>query len=104
MRDMEPYEDEGQGRWPEVEEFVADGRITEVLHVVKSGKEATVLCCAAHRSQGTPWLAAKVYRSRNKRGFKNDAVYQEGRVILDGRARRAFAKKTRKGREVQSGG
>lgn len=84
-----------------LEQFFADGLITEVLYVVKSGKEATVYCCQAHPSTGVELLAAKIYRSRNNRGFKNDAVYQEGRVILNGQVRRAVEKKTRFGREAQ---
>lgn len=83
------------------ESFYEDWLITEVLRVVKSGKEATVYCCRAHPATGATLLAAKVYRPREQRGFKNDAVYQEGRVILDKRIRRAFEKKTRKGREFQ---
>jgi RIO kinase 1 len=81
--------------------FYTEGLITEVLYTVKSGKEATVYCCQAHPSTGVELLAAKVYRSRNKRGFKNDAVYQEGRVILEGHVRRAVQNKSRFGREVQ---
>src|SRR5215472_3613002 len=84
-----------------LEQFFADGLISEVLYVVKSGKEATVYCCQAHPSMGVELLAAKVYRSRNHRGFKNDAIYQEGRVILNGQVRRAVEKKTRFGREAQ---
>ena len=84
-----------------LEQFFADGLITEVLYVVKSGKEATVYCCQAHPSTGVELLAAKIYRSRDNRGFKNDAVYQEGRVILNGQVRRAVEKKTRFGREAQ---
>ena len=42
---------------------------------VKSGKEATVYCCQAHPSTGAKLLAAKVYRSRNNRSFKNDVIY-----------------------------
>ena len=84
-----------------LEQFFADGLITEVLYVVKSGKEATVYCCQAHPSTGVELLAAKIYRSRNNRGFKNDAVYQEGRLILDGHVRRAVQNKSRFGREAQ---
>src|SRR6266852_2675185 len=84
-----------------LEHFFTEGLITEVLHVVKSGKEATVYCCRAHPSTGVELLAAKIYRSRNRRGFKNDAVYQEGRVILEGHVRRAVQNKSRFGREVQ---
>lgn len=97
-------EDLETSRYPELETFFADGLIADVLHVVKSGKEATVLCCAAGPSAGAELLAAKVYRSRQHRSFRNDAVYQEGRVITESRARRAFKNKSRKGREVQSAG
>ena len=86
-----------------LEHFFTEGLITEVLHVVKSGKEATVYCCQAHPSTGVELLAAKVYRSRNNRGFKNDAVYQEGRLIRDGHVRRAVQNKSRFGREAQFG-
>lgn len=86
-----------------LDQFFTEGLITEVLHVVKSGKEATVYCCAAHPSTGVDLLAAKVYRSRNNRGFKNDAVYQEGRRILNGQVRRAVENKSRFGREAQFG-
>jgi len=81
--------------------FYTEGLITEVLYTVKSGKEATVYCCQAHPSTGAELLAAKVYRPRNNRGFKNDALYQEGRVILEGHVRRAVQNKSRFGREVQ---
>lgn len=86
-----------------LEHFFTEGMITEVLHLVKSGKEATVYCCRAHPSTGAELLAAKVYRSRNHRGFKNDAIYQEGRLIRDGHVRRAVQNKSRFGREAQFG-
>ena len=84
-----------------LDSFFAQGLITGVLYTVKSGKEATVYCCQAHPSTGTKLLAAKVYRSRNNRSFKNDAAYQEGRVILEGHVRRAIENKSRFGREAQ---
>jgi RIO kinase 1 len=83
--------------------FCDEGLITEVLGIVKSGKEATVYCCRAAPSSGAELLAAKVYRPRRFRTFKDDAVYQDGRVILDARFRRAVRRKTRTGRGVQSG-
>lgn len=86
-----------------LDSFFADDLITEILHVVKSGKEATVYCCRAHPSQGVPYLAAKVYRSRNNRGFKNDALYQEGRYVGDQRIKRALKNKSDVGREAQFG-
>lgn len=84
-----------------LDKFFAEGLISEILHVVKSGKEATVYCCQAQPSLGVELVAAKVYRSRDRRNFKNDAVYQEGRVILDSHLRRAVKAKSRVGREAQ---
>lgn len=68
--------------------FYADGIITDVLRVVKGGKEATVYVCEAHPSTGLELLAAKVYRPKQFRTFKNDAEYKFGRPILgaDGQA------------------
>jgi len=86
-----------------LDSFFAEGMITEVLYPVKSGKEASVYCCRAHPSTGAELLAAKVYRPRDHRGFKNDAIYQEGRVITNGQIRRAVQNKSRFGREMQFG-
>ncbi len=86
-----------------LDHFAADGLITDVVRVVKSGKEATVFCCRAHPSLKMELLAAKIYRFfKHKRfsNFKNDAVYQEGRII-DKRLGRASRKRTRKAREVE---
>jgi RIO kinase 1 len=83
--------------------FFAEGMITEILYPVKRGKEATVYCCQAHPSTGAELLAAKIYRPRHCRSFKNDAVYLEGRVITNGRLRRAVQKKSRFGQQVQFG-
>jgi RIO kinase 1 len=98
-------EDEEYGaiRYPELETFFLEGLITEVLYTVKSGKEATVYCCKAASSLGVELVAAKVYRSANNRNFKNDTVYQEGRVILNGHTKRAVAKKTEFGRKAHAG-
>ena len=84
--------------------FHAQGLITDVVGVVKPGKEATVYCCEANaRVTGTSLLAAKVYRPRMFRSLKNDAVYRDNReVARDRRQRRAMKKKTRKGRGFQA--
>jgi RIO kinase 1 len=83
--------------------FFAEGMITEILYPVKSGKEASVYCCRADPSTGAELVAAKIYRPRNHRGFKNDAVYLEGRVIIPARVRRAVQNKSRFGRQAQFG-
>lgn len=81
--------------------FFDDGLIYGSPIVVKSGKEATVYRCQATPSTGREFLAAKIYRPRQSRSFKNDAVYREGRVILDTHAARAVKNKSRKGREIE---
>jgi RIO kinase 1 len=83
-------------------EFFEDDLITDVVRVLKSGKEGTVYCCRASPRTGQDLLAVKVYRSSERRLFHNNAVYQEGRWIGDKRLRRAVAKKTRVGREMRA--
>lgn len=87
--------------WPALEEFQSEGLITSVVAPLKSGKEATTYLCRAHRSLGASHVIAKVYHDRQDRNFTNDAIYQQGRVILNGQARRAVEKKTEQGRKVQ---
>jgi RIO kinase 1 len=82
--------------------FLADGLVEDVLYPIKSGKEATVYCCRAGRQLQADFVAAKVYKPKAFRSFRDDAVYREGRVILDRRARRAAAKRTDFGKHVQS--
>ena len=59
-----------------LESFLDDSLITEVLEVVKGGKEATVFRCLAAPSKGARYFAAKVYRPMERRSFRNDGVYQ----------------------------
>ena len=99
-----------------LDDFYNNGLITDVVRQVKSGKEASVYLCRANPScplvdlQEHEWLAAKVYRpsegsgwgndalraGRQQARFRNDSVYQAGRVILNRRDNRAYQKKTRR--------
>ena len=84
--------------------FIDEGWISEVLFEIKSGKEATVYCCAGgDRFSDPALLAAKVYRPLESRRFKNDAIYQTGRVHLarESRFKRAAENKSAFGRKVQ---
>jgi RIO kinase 1 len=63
--------------------FYDQALITDVLALVKGGKEASVYRCRAHPSTGLALLAAKVYRPRKFRILSNDVVYREGRAVLD---------------------
>jgi RIO kinase 1 len=92
--------------------FVDSGLITDQIQFVRGGKEATVFCCRAGKGGtgarragggGAPCLAAKVYRPRRYRRFRNDADYQDGRVIPDARARRAVKKRSDFGHQVHQG-
>lgn len=64
-------------------EFYTDHMISDVLHLVKGGKEATVYCCEPGSAAGRNLIAAKIYRPRMFRNLRNDAVYRSGRAVLD---------------------
>lgn len=72
------------------------GHLTEVVCELKSGKEATAYL--AQTARGPALL--KIYRDFAARSFKNDAIYREGQVVLDQRAQRAMASRSRKGLEM----
>lgn len=88
--------------------FYGDSQITDVLRLVKGGKEANVYCCQAHPRMEVALLAAKLYRPRMLRHLKNNALYKEGRqlrdaegkLILGSREARAMHKKTRFGKDL----
>lgn len=89
--------------------------IDDVLFQVKGGKEASVYCCHVHpdaqAALGSERVAAKVYRPRQFRNLRNDALYRQGRATLtdegraakatDTRLMRALGKKTEFGQQVQ---
>jgi RIO kinase 1 len=88
--------------------FYKEELITDVVHVVKSGKEATVYCCTAAPGTGVDYLAAKVYRPRMFRSLSNDAQYRESRMRRDesGRVARTSrrggpGRKSERGRSAQ---
>ena len=80
-----------------LEILVRDGFIDEVIHPLKSGKEAAVYVVL---SEGEV-RCAKVYKSANKRGFHKQALYQEGRKVRNSRKARAMKKNSKFGREQQ---
>ena len=84
--------------------FIGDGSITEVLYIVRSGKEATVYCCRGSAAVNHALVAAKLYRPLERRNFHNDSIYQTGRdAAYASRDRRALARKSSFGRSVQYG-
>jgi RIO kinase 1 len=92
-----------------LESFFDEGWVREVLFEVKSGKEATVYCCRAGERAcalapgESSLIAAKIYRPLESRRFKNDAMYQTGRMHLarESRYKRAAENKSEFGRKVQ---
>lgn len=73
-----------------------DGIIEEVLGRLKTGKEAEVWI-VRHEGQA---VAAKIYKDRAQRSFKNNADYLEGRKTRNTRTRRAMEKGSRFGRQA----
>ncbi len=85
-----------------LESALAEGWITDVVRTVKSGKEATVYLCRGGARSGEELVAAKVYRSRHDRAFKDDSAYWDGAMRDMGRrVRLAATKRTAFGREVR---
>ena len=90
--------------------FFEEGLITDVLALVKGGKEANVYCCRAAPALDHPLVAAKVYRPQQFRNLRNDAIYRRGRQVLtdtghalnksNHREMRALGKKTAYGRQL----
>lgn len=77
-----------------LQQLLEDGVIDEVYSQLKSGKEADVWLVSHH---GEP-VAAKLYKAREFRNFKNDAGYKEGRQVRNTRTQRAMDKGSRFGR------
>jgi RIO kinase 1 len=90
-------------------QFYEEDLITDVLHTVKSGKEASVYCCKAHPRTGMDYLAAKIYRPRMFRSLRNDAIYRDsrehhdadGQMLRGTRSTKAYMRKNEAGRLVQ---
>ena len=92
-------------------DFYRQEFITDVLAMVRGGKEASVYRCAARPGYEVDLLAAKVYRPRQFRQLRNDKMYREGRAILtsdgkeaketDHRLMRAIGKKSDFGVQVE---
>ncbi|HEX2688828.1 MAG TPA: RIO1 family regulatory kinase/ATPase [Kofleriaceae bacterium] len=76
--------------------LLSEGVIDEVLGRLKSGKEANI--SLVRRGDGV--LAAKVYKDRATRSFKNNADYKEGRKVRNTRTQRAVDSGGRFGRDA----
>jgi RIO kinase 1 len=70
--------------------LLADGVIDEVVSRLRGGKEADVWLV---KSAGQT-VAAKIYKARQVRSFKNDAAYKEGRKVRNTRTQRAMDRRS----------
>ncbi|MCA2979934.1 MAG: hypothetical protein INH41_22600 [Myxococcaceae bacterium] len=80
----------------DLQQLLDEGIIDEVYQQLKTGKEAEVWL-VSHR--GEP-VAAKLYKAREFRSFKNDAGYLEGRQVRNTRTQRAMDRGTAFGRQA----
>jgi RIO kinase 1 len=81
--------------------FIDEGLISDVVRIVKTGKEASVHLCRANPSTGEDLLALKLYHPLDRRDFRDESLYRDGEWIKERRVRVALEKRTRFGREVQ---
>ncbi|MGC4044341.1 MAG: RIO1 family regulatory kinase/ATPase [Armatimonas sp.] len=94
--------------------FYDQSLLSDVLFLVKGGKEANCYGCEPHPAlaemTGLSRIAAKVYRPRMLRNLRQDFVYRENRTVLtaegksvknsDTRIMKALGKKTTFGAQV----
>ena len=80
-----------------LDHLLEEGVITEVVGRLQSGKEAEVFIVRyAERV-----VAAKVYKDRAQRSFKNNAAYKEGRAVRNTRDQRAMDRRSRFGQATE---
>lgn len=84
--------------------FYFQDMITDVMAMVKGGKEASVYRCKAHQTFERKWLAAKVYRPRMFRNLRNDKMYREGRAAIGADGKEVNAKDWRRLKAMNKGG
>lgn len=83
--------------------ITADAAIDTDLGILKTGKEADVVLLERATGDHSVIMAAKRYRSADHRLFHRDSGYTEGRRMRNSRDRRAVAKGTGWGRQVEAG-
>lgn len=77
--------------------LVEEGLVDEVLRQLMSGKEAVVYVVRC----GEDIRCAKVYKEATQRGFRQSALYTEGRKVKNSRRARAMEKGSRYGHQEQ---
>ena len=82
---------------PRLQPLLEDGLIDDVTRQLMSGKEAMVFVVTC----GDEVRCAKVYKEANKRSFRQNVDYTEGRKTKNSRQARAMQKGSKYGRESQ---
>ncbi|MDP2640308.1 MAG: PA4780 family RIO1-like protein kinase [Betaproteobacteria bacterium] len=77
--------------------LVEEGLVDEVMRQLMSGKEAEVYVVRC----GEDTRCAKVYKEADKRSFRQNVQYTEGRKVKNSRRARAMEKGSRYGRQEQ---
>lgn len=85
----------------ELRQYFEDGTIDGYERVLSEGKEAVVHVVSKSAEGGRKYYAAKVYKKREERGFKNRADYFVTQNLFSRRELLAINKKTRFGRRVE---
>lgn len=85
----------------ELRQYFDDGTIDGYERVLSEGKEAVVHVVSKSGEGGRKYYAAKVYKKREERGFKNRADYFVTQNLFSRRELLAINKKTRFGRRVE---
>ncbi|HEY5293514.1 MAG TPA: PA4780 family RIO1-like protein kinase [Burkholderiales bacterium] len=80
-----------------IEALIEEGLVDEVMRKLMSGKEAEVYVVRC----GEDIRCAKVYKEANKRSFRQNVQYTEGRKVKNSRRARAMEKGSRYGRQEQ---
>ncbi len=84
---------------PALQWFVDTGIISEVVRLIKSGKESQIYLTRKACKGRVFYFAAKVHTGKTRRPFKRDQIYRAG-WCLEARVQRAVDKGTRFGREL----
>jgi RIO kinase 1 len=79
-----------------LDHLLSEGIISEVLGRLQSGKEAEVFVVRC----GGKVVAAKIYKDRAQRSFKNNSSYKEGRSVRNSRSQRAMERGSKYGKEA----
>ncbi len=82
-------------------QYFDDGTIDGYERVLSEGKEAVVHVVSKKENGVKRYYAAKVYKKREERGFKNRADYLVTQNVFQRRALLAIRKKTRFGKGVE---